>query len=225
MSIAATAPDPSSSSVGAACLFDGAWKGSGDSDQPLPQLRSDTRFHLTYVSCRANSSETRLMIHMKTTKILYLLGLATLFVSTCLIAADQPVTNLKSFDWANRPELTRDQQKLLYLYKKYDWATPPTRDEVKAEIQKLAAKLGPLAVRPAQPFELILSRVGETNLAAVQNLTDTNLAFTVSIKGDEEWLGSRKASLGRNTFLPPKSALYVTNLYWTTPGMTKPGDR
>jgi len=162
---------------------------------------------------------------MKTTKILYPSCFATLFISACLIAADQPVTNLKSFDWANRPELTRDQQKLLFLYKKYDWATPPTRDEVKREIEKLATKLGPLAVRPAQPFELILTRVGETNVAAVQNLTDTNLAFTVSIKGDEEWLGSRKASLGRDTFLPPKSALYVTNLYWTTPGMTKAGDK
>jgi hypothetical protein len=156
---------------------------------------------------------------MKTTRILYLLSYAT--VSASLIAADQPVTNLKSFAWVSRPDLNKDQQHLLYLYKKSEWATPPTVDEVKSEIEKLAAKLGPLAVRPAKPFELIQSRVGESNVATIQNPTDTNLAFTVSIKGDEEWLGSRKASLGRDTFLPPKSVLYVTNLYWTTPGMTR----
>jgi hypothetical protein len=158
---------------------------------------------------------------MDTTKILCLLSLAIAFVSASLIAADQPVTNLKSFAWASRPELTRDQQHLLYLYKKSDSATPPILNEVKSEIEKLVTKLGHLAVRPAKPFELIQSRVGESNVAAIQNPSDANLAFTVSVKGDEEWLGSRKASMGRDTFLPPKSTLYVTNLYWTTPGMTK----
>jgi len=164
------------------------------------------------------------MIHMKTAKILFLSCLAIVFVSMRLIAAGQPVTNLKTFVWAKRPELSKDQYKLLHLYKKLNSAAPEPRDDVKGEIEKLAAKLGHLAVRPAQPLELIQSRIGETNVAEIQNLTDTNLAFTVSIKGDEEWLGSRKASMGRDTFLPPKSTIYITNLYWTTPGMAKTAD-
>jgi hypothetical protein len=162
---------------------------------------------------------------MKTPKILCSSCLATLFALTCVFAADQPATNLTTFDWASRRELSKDQYKLLHLYKKYDSAAPETHDEIKGEIEKLATKLGPLAVRPAKAFELIQTRVGESNVAAIQNLTDTNLSFTVSIKGDEESLGSRKASIGRDTFLPPKSTLYVTNLYWTTPGMTKTGDK
>jgi hypothetical protein len=162
---------------------------------------------------------------MKTPKILCLSCLATLFAFACVFAADQTATNQKAFAWANRPELNKEQYKLLNLYKKYDSAAPATREDVKGEIAKLATRLGSLAVRPAKPFELIQSRVGESNVAAIQNVSDTNLAFTVSIKGDEEWLGSRKASIGRDTFLPPKSTLYVTNLYWTTPGMTKSGEK
>jgi hypothetical protein len=158
---------------------------------------------------------------MKTTKILCSSCLATLLLSVCVNAADQLATNQKAFDWATRPELTKDQYSLWHLYKKYDSATPETREDLKGEIEKLATKLGSLAVRPAKPFELIQSRVGESNVAAIQNVTDTNLAFTVSIKGDEDWLGNRKASIGRDTFLPAKSTLYVTNLYWTTPGMTR----
>jgi len=80
-------------------------------------------------------------------------------------------------------------------------------------------------VRPAQPFELILTRVEETNLAAIQNLTDTNLAFTVSIKGDENGSAAGKRQSAEIPFCLTKGALYVTNLYWTTPGMTKAGDK
>ena len=59
-----------------------------------------------------------------------------------------------------------------------------------------------------------------TNVVKIFNPSRDNVAFTVSIKGDEEWIGSRKASMGRTTYLPANSSLMVTNLYWTTPRMT-----
>ena len=37
-------------------------------------------------------------------------------------------------------------------------------------------------------------------------------------------MGSRKASMGRYTYLPPKGILIVTNLYWTTPRMEQKGE-
>jgi len=137
-------------------------------------------------------------------------------------ASGQQTTKRRPFDWTNKPQLTSEQQKLLHLHKKLDNAPtdPAKRQALKEEIERLATKLGSITVRPARPGELIVSHVGQTGQASIYNPSEANLAFTVAIKGDEEWMGSRKGSIGRETYLPPKSALSVTNLYWTTSRMT-----
>jgi len=39
----------------------------------------------------------------------------------------------------------------------------------------------------------------------------------VSVVGDVEQLGSKRASVARETYLPPGSTVIVSNLYWTSP--------
>ena len=171
----------------------------------------------------ANSPEGRQTINMKTAKAIYFSGITALFVSACFPASGQPVTNAQSFEWATHLELTLEQSKLIHLHNKlmHDPGDQTKAQQTKEEIERLATKLGPLAVRPARAGELILSQNAENGEATIYNPSSTNLAFTVSVKGDEEWLGSRKASMGRDTYLPPKSTLTVTNFYWSSPGMSK----
>ena len=162
---------------------------------------------------------------MKKTKVLYLFGLLVSFVTVSLSASCQLAAKAQSFDWSTKLQLSPEQEQLLHLYSKLqnDSADPTKLREPKEEVERLAAKLGPLAVRPARPDELLISRVGQSGEAKIRNSSDTNLAFTVSVKGDEQWVGSRKASMGRQTYLPPKGTLTVTNLYWTTPRMAESG--
>jgi hypothetical protein len=160
---------------------------------------------------------------METAKATYLLGVTAFFVSLCFPASGQPAPKGQSFEWATRLELTLDQSKLMHLHNKlvYDSADQTKAQQTKEELERLAAKLGPLALRRARAGELILSQNAENGMATIYNPSGTNLAFTVSVKGDEEWMGSRKASMGRDTYLPPKCTLTVTNFYWSSPGMSK----
>ena len=159
---------------------------------------------------------------MKTNKTISLLGLLGLIAYAGLTAPGQETIKYPSFDWAGRPQLTSDQQKLLHLFSKL--ADTPSdsakRQPLKEEVERLVAKLGSSALRMARPGELIVSRLGPSRQASIYNPTDENIAFTVAVKGDEEWIGSRKGSIGRQTYLPAKGTLSVTNLYWTTPRMT-----
>ena len=93
------------------------------------------------------------------------------------------------------------------------------RQKLKAEGKELREKLGAGAVRRARPMELVMTM--DRGVASIFNPSSDNVAFTVSVRGDEEQLGTRKASMGRLTYLPAKGTLRVENLYWTTPGMEK----
>ena len=163
------------------------------------------------------------MVKMKTTtaKIVALSALIGLMTNghTRALGEDRPKN--KTFEWASRLQLTRDQQKLLHLYSQLDddRLDATKKAHLEEEIQRVAGQLGSQAVRRARPGELTASTGGHAGLSAVYNPSETNLAFTVSVKGDEEWIGSRKASMGRETYLPPKCSLIVSNLYWTTPRM------
>jgi hypothetical protein len=127
------------------------------------------------------------------------------------------------FDWADRPQLSMEQQEMLrlessILNQRVDY---PLRAEEEARLKELRQRLGRKAVRRARPFELILSPTADTNCCTILNPGSENVAFTVSIRGDEEQMGTRKASMGRLIYLPPGGTLVITNLYWTTPGMTR----
>ncbi|HZR15980.1 MAG TPA: hypothetical protein VFE51_01520 [Verrucomicrobiae bacterium] len=96
----------------------------------------------------------------------------------------------------------------------------PVREATTAKLTALKKRLGPLAVRYAKPYELIASTAA-SNLCKIFNPTKESLVFTVSIVGDTEQFGSRRASMGRETYLPPGCTVVVTNLYWTTPAFKR----
>jgi hypothetical protein len=172
----------------------------------------------------ANSIKSRQIVNMKTTKVLFLFGLSLSLIFASSPAPGQSAAKAQSFfDWSTKLELTAEQQKLLHLYNNLELETANAAkiQETKEEVERLATKLGPLAVRPARPGELFIFRVGQTGETTILNPSNTNLAFTVSVKGDTESFGSRKASMGRQTYLPPNSTLTVTNLYWTSPSMSE----
>src|SRR5262245_45768024 len=129
----------------------------------------------------------------------------------------------QTFEWSTRLLLNPDQEKLLHLYNRldYDAATLEQLSGIQADIKRLSANLGRLAVRPAKAGELSVVYGDHPGQATILNPSPTNLAFTVSVRGDEQWVGSRKASLGRKTYLPANSQLALTNLYWTTPRMSE----
>ncbi len=92
------------------------------------------------------------------------------------------------------------------------------------ELDRLTARLGVAAVRPARPGELrishgnvVISQGNETEEATIENPSEENLVCTVAIKGEEKQIGNRTASFGSETLLPAKSSLVVRGLYWTTP--------
>jgi hypothetical protein len=151
---------------------------------------------------------------MKTTLTAFQLGF--LLVFGCASPSRQQAT----FEWHNKPMLTSDQEKLLHLYNKLGDRRPVEANELSEQIDRLARQLGRDAVRPAWPGELVVSPVDQNKNSAIYNPSSTNVSFTVAIRGDEEWMGSRKGSIGRETYLPPKGTLIVSNLYWTTPRMT-----
>jgi hypothetical protein len=130
--------------------------------------------------------------------------------------------NRGAYEWENKPQLSPDQDKLVRLLAKLEDAADATRrSELEEQVTVLKARLGEAAVRPARANELILSQEASGRSSVVYNPSADNVAFTVSIKGDEEWLGSRKGSIGRQTYLPPKTSLIVRDLYWTTPSMAR----
>jgi hypothetical protein len=122
------------------------------------------------------------------------------------------------YEWTHRLELTADQQKLLHLYTRLDGARDDDDRAALAEnLQQLITRLGKAAVRPAKPHELTVTRLDETAIFAVHNPSRENVAITISVRGDEQRLGTRMGSMGRLTYLEPSGTLIVPNLYWTTP--------
>jgi len=96
----------------------------------------------------------------------------------------------------------------------------PLHAERQAELAVLQKKLGPLSVRAAKPSELLMFAI-RTNVCEIHNPTDEGLVLTVSFVGDMEQLGTRMASIGRQTYFTPGSTIIVSNLYWTTPRTAK----
>jgi hypothetical protein len=154
------------------------------------------------------------------TKILFLGGAMAMLVGNC--PADSPHSpKPQVFEWTNRLELSVEQQKLLHMHTSLSDQSyfPEKRPELEADAKRLSEKLGSATVRHAKPEELIIT--GErTGVATIINPSSDNVAFTVSVRGDEKRMGTRMASIGRLTYLPPKGVLRVPNLYWTTPRMT-----
>ena len=157
---------------------------------------------------------------MKTIRLALSLVAVCLLACGCASTSNNKPTAAVSFEWHNRLQLTREQEKLLHLYNKVNHMDPELARH-QPDIANARTKLGRDAVRPARPDELIMFRENQADHFTIFNPSDDNVAFTVSIKGDEDWMGSLKGSIGRETYLPPKGALNVTNLYWTTPRMAR----
>src|ERR1041385_1872668 len=77
------------------------------------------------------------------------------------------------FEWAARPRLTTDQQKLLQLRSSVATLSEgsPLRASQEAQITALGKQLGPLAVRRANPYELVISPGPATNVSRIFNPT------------------------------------------------------
>jgi hypothetical protein len=156
-------------------------------------------------------------------RIVWMLFFAASIGACCRLSsvvAEAAETNV--FQWATRPKLTPEQEKLLGLRKNVEILRPdsPLRAEKESEMGALEKKLGPLTVRSAKPNELIMS-VMRTNVCRIHNPTKEGLVLTISIVGDVQQIGTRKASMGREAYFPPGSTLIVSNLYWTTPATAK----
>jgi hypothetical protein len=154
-------------------------------------------------------------------RILWTLSVAAA-VACCLFSGLGYAAEAKIFQWATRPQLIPDQQKMLQLQKGVGIAREdsPLHAENQQKLAALQEKLGPLAVRVAKPNELIMSRIS-TNACTIHNPTTEGLVLTVSIVGDVEQMGTRMASIGREAYFPPGGTIIVTNLYWTTPTTAK----
>ncbi|MDB6022523.1 MAG: hypothetical protein JWQ04_2380 [Pedosphaera sp.] len=126
-----------------------------------------------------------------------------------------------TYEWNTRLELSAEQQKLLHLYTQFEIASSDAAKgrALEEEINRLKVQLGTNAVRRARAGELVVTPTGQTNQFSIYNPSAENVSFTVSIKGDEQRMGTRMASMGRDTYLPAHGTLLVTNLYWTTPRM------
>jgi hypothetical protein len=153
----------------------------------------------------------------KTVLILAVSGAIALRSFAQGVAAKTP-----SFEWTNRLELTIEQQKLLHVCLELEdsnWSAEK-RQQFETEVKRISTDLGTNTVRRAKPGELIVTS-DKSGISTVFNPSEENVAFTISVKGDEQWMGTRKASMGRLTYLPPKGVLRVPNLYWTTPRMSE----
>lgn len=97
-----------------------------------------------------------------------------------------------------RPQLTQKQQRLLQLQASTESlrADSPLRASQQAEIASLKKELGPLTARRAKAEELIRTASVTSNLCTILNPTKEGLVLTVSVVGDTEQLGSRRASDG-----------------------------
>lgn len=163
---------------------------------------------------------TPLIDSMKTRQFIPF-ALATLLATGCQAGPVASTNSAAAFEWSKRPQLSDQQQELLHLYSNLSVPEIKTekRVDLETKIEKLKAELGTNTVRHARAEELIVKPTGRPVEVSIYNPSKENVAFTVSVRGDEEWMGSRKASMGRLTFLPPHGTLLVTNLYWTTPRM------
>jgi hypothetical protein len=155
-------------------------------------------------------------------KILWTLCIVAGIETCCAFCGVAQAAETNMFQWAMRPQLTPDQQKMLQLQKSAGTTREhsPLHAETQQKLAALQEKLGPLSVRVATANELIMSRIS-TNACAIHNPTAEGLVLTVSIVGDVEQLGTRKASIGREAYFPPGSTIIVTNLHWTTPSTAK----
>lgn len=152
----------------------------------------------------------------------WILCLAIAVEACCKFSDAAQTAGTNTFQWATRPQLTPDQQKMLQLQKSAEITreNSPLRMQDQTKLAALREKLGPLAVRVARPNELMTSPLG-TNACTIHNPTAEGLVLTVSVVGDVQQLGTRMASIGRETYFPPGSTIVVTNLYWTTPATVK----
>jgi hypothetical protein len=155
-------------------------------------------------------------------RILWMLCVAATIGACCKFSTVAQAAQSNLFQWATRPQLTTEQQKMLQLQKGLEITREdsPLHAENQDNLAALRQKLGPLAVRMAKANELIMSRIS-TNACTIHNPTAEGLVLTVSIVGDVEQLGNRMASMGREAYFPPGSTIIVTNLYWTTPSTAK----
>lgn len=153
-----------------------------------------------------------------------LAGLLALAMLQPFACAGGPATNENTgpvFNWNNRLQLSDEQYELIHLYSQLENADAEKKQALNEQVTNLVKKLGANAVRRARAHELVATRTG-TNVVNIYNPSRENLAFTVSVKNDTEWNGSRKSSVGRDTYLPANGTLTVTNIYWTTPSMGTP---
>src|SRR5579883_798226 len=157
------------------------------------------------------------------TLVLLLLGIEMLVIMKVNAGLAEASKRGPVFEWSNKLSISREQQDLINLYEKLEGVAPDEakRREVEGQLAEARAKLGTNAVRPSHNDELIISKTGQTNVFRIYNPTQQNLSFTVSIKGEEERMGTRMASVGRTTYLPPHGSLLVKNIYWTTPRMAE----
>jgi hypothetical protein len=155
-------------------------------------------------------------------RIFCILCVAAAVEACCKFSGAAQAAETNVFQWATRPQLTPDQQKMLQLQKGVGITREdsPLHAESQQKLAALQEKLGPLAVRMAKANELIMSQIS-TNACIIHNPTAEGLVLTVSIVGDVEQMGTRMASIGREAYFPPASTIIVTNLYWTTPSTTK----
>jgi hypothetical protein len=147
---------------------------------------------------------------MKTLTSLFSVWLVAIVIA---VADDPPV-----YQWSTRLELTKEQQQLLRLYGDLENPHDAAAQAGLAEsVKRLVAKLASDAVRPAKPGEVTVTRLAETDIFAVHNPSNENVALTIAVKGDEQPIGTKIGSIGRSTYLPPFGTLIVPKLYWTTP--------
>jgi hypothetical protein len=123
------------------------------------------------------------------------------------------------FPWLERPRLTVQQQRLLQLEKSIGSLPEgsPLKVKEQEEAAKLRMELGERSVRAAKPYELRLSRTEATNVCRIHNPTMEGLVISISVVGDTQRMGTRQASMARETYIPAGNSVIVSNLYWTSP--------
>ncbi|MFG0329115.1 MAG: hypothetical protein ACF8PN_04380 [Phycisphaerales bacterium] len=166
---------------------------------------------------------------MRASQIVAILFLGGLFAAAgCATTGADPRSSAAGpvYDWENRLTLSVDQSRLLHLYHDLDDYPEGSmeRRQVERTIEKARDALGARAVAPAPPGVVIVFREDERS-TRFYNPTNENLAFTVHVEGDEEWMGSARGQIGRDAWLPPGGSLVVENVVWVSPRMaTRPDD-
>jgi hypothetical protein len=126
------------------------------------------------------------------------------------------------FLWETKPQLTKEQDKLLVLRKKLEELAPDDgrRNRIQNEIARLVEKLGAASkFREARAEELVLTRLTESSQFEIHNPTQEALVFAVNTKEDKELFGSAVMAMYRQVFLPPGGKLIVRDLVTVNPKM------